>query len=81
MLTSWVALLGLMERVVSGARDGKAEADIGQLRELIERLAEGGSRSERSDVAVKRRVRGSQHTKGHLLCRLNRHCLHISRLG
>ena len=50
MLTSWDALLGLMERVVGGAGDGEAEIGVGQLRELIERLAEGGSGPERSDV-------------------------------
>ena len=38
MLTSWVALLGLMERVVGGAGDGDAEADIEQLREHIDRI-------------------------------------------
>ncbi len=38
MLTSWDALLSLMERVVGGAGDGEAEADVGQLRELIGRL-------------------------------------------
>ncbi|MDE0197235.1 MAG: hypothetical protein OXK78_03515 [Caldilineaceae bacterium] len=38
MLTSWDALLGLMERVVSGAGDGEAEIGIGQLRELIDRM-------------------------------------------
>ena len=36
MLTSWDALLGLMERVVSGA--GEAEIGIGRLRELIDRM-------------------------------------------
>ena len=38
MLTSWAALLDLMERVASGAGDREAEADIGQLRELIDRI-------------------------------------------
>ena len=38
MLTSWVALLGLMERVASGAVDRDAEADVGQLRGLIDRI-------------------------------------------
>lgn len=37
MLTSWDALLGFMERVVSGAGDGDGEASIGQLRCTIER--------------------------------------------
>ena len=36
MLTTWDALLGLMERVVSGA--GEAEIGIGRLRELIDRM-------------------------------------------
>lgn len=43
MLTSWDALLGLMERVVSGTGDGEAEIGVGQLRELVGRWAEGGS--------------------------------------
>ena len=38
MLTSWVALLGLMERVVGGAGDREAEADIGQLRGFADRM-------------------------------------------
>ena len=38
MLTSWAALLGLMERVVSGTGDREAEADIRQLREFIDRM-------------------------------------------
>ena len=38
MLTSWVALLDLMERVVSGAGDREAEADVGQLRGMIDRM-------------------------------------------
>jgi len=37
MLTSWDALLGFMERVVSGAGDGDGEASIRQLRGTIER--------------------------------------------
>ncbi len=41
MLTSWDALLGLMERVVSGAGDGDGEASIRQLRGTIER-GDGG---------------------------------------
>ena len=41
MLTSWDALLGLMERVVSGAGDGDGEASIRQLRGTIERRDEG----------------------------------------
>ena len=41
MLTSWAALLELMERVVGGAGDGEAEADVGRLRELIDRMDEG----------------------------------------
>ena len=41
MLTSWDALLGLMERVVSGAGDGNGGASIGQLRGTIERGDEG----------------------------------------
>ena len=40
MLTSWAALLDLMERVVGGAGDGEAEADIGQLRGMIDRMNE-----------------------------------------
>ena len=36
MLTSWAALLGFMERVVGGAGDGEAEADIGQMRDMID---------------------------------------------
>ncbi len=43
MLTSWGALLDLMERVVSGTGDREAEIGVGQLRELIDRMAEGGS--------------------------------------
>ena len=38
MLTSWDALLDLMERVVSGAGDGVAGANIGQLRRLADRM-------------------------------------------
>ena len=41
MLTSWDALLGLMERVVSGEGDGNGGASIGQLRGTIERGDEG----------------------------------------
>ena len=41
MLTSWDALLGLMERVVSGAGDGDGGASIRQLRGTIERGDEG----------------------------------------
>ena len=41
MLTSWEALLELMERVVSGAGDGDGEASIRQLRGTIERGEEG----------------------------------------
>ena len=41
MLTSWDALLGLMERVVGGAGDGDGEASIRQLRGTIERGEEG----------------------------------------
>ena len=41
MLTSWDALLALMERVVSGAGDGDGEASIRQLRGTIERGEEG----------------------------------------
>ena len=42
MLTSWAALLGLMERVVGGAGDRGAEAGIRQLRGMIDRMDEGG---------------------------------------
>ena len=38
MLTSWVALLEFMERVVGGAGDGDAEADVGQLRGMLDRI-------------------------------------------
>ena len=38
MLTSWGALLELMERVVGGAGDGEAEVDIGQLRGELDRM-------------------------------------------
>ena len=38
MLTSWDGLLGLLERVDNGAGDGEAEADIGQLCKLIDRV-------------------------------------------
>ncbi len=38
MLTSWDALLEFMERVVSGAGDGEAEADIRQLHGMIDRM-------------------------------------------
>ncbi len=41
MLTSWDALLALMERVVSGAGDGDGGASIRQLRGTIERGDEG----------------------------------------
>ena len=41
MLTSWDALLGLMERVVSGAGDGDSKASIRQLRGMIDR-GDGG---------------------------------------
>lgn len=34
MLTSWAALLELMEKVVSRAGDGEAEVEVGQLRDL-----------------------------------------------
>ena len=40
MLTSWVALLGLMEMVVGGNGDREGEAGIGRLRGLIERVDE-----------------------------------------
>ena len=36
MLTSWAALLGLMERVVIGAGDGEAEKDVRQLHDMID---------------------------------------------
>ncbi len=36
MLTSWAALLDLMERMVGGAGDGEAETDIHQLRGMID---------------------------------------------
>ena len=38
MLTSWAALLDLMERVVGGAGDGEAEANIRQLRGVLDRM-------------------------------------------
>lgn len=38
MLTSWAALLEFMERVVNGAGDGEAEADIRQLHGMIDRM-------------------------------------------
>ena len=38
MLTSWAALLELMERVVGGAGDGEAEANIRQLRGVLDRM-------------------------------------------
>ncbi|MXZ21388.1 MAG: hypothetical protein F4Y84_12430 [Caldilineaceae bacterium SB0665_bin_25] len=38
MLTTWDALWGVMERVVSGAGDSGAEIGVGQLRELIDRM-------------------------------------------
>ena len=38
MLTSWDALLGFMDRMVSGVGDGDAEIGVGQLRELIDRM-------------------------------------------
>ena len=41
MLTSWDALLGLMERVVSGVGDRDGEASIRQLRGTIKRRDEG----------------------------------------
>ncbi len=40
MLTSWVALLGLMEKVISGAGDGDAEVEIKQLRGVLDRMDE-----------------------------------------
>ena len=40
MLTSWVALLGLMERVVDATGDRDAEAGIRQLRGMIDRMNE-----------------------------------------
>ena len=40
MLTSWAALLDLMERVVSDAGDRDAATDIGQLRGMIGRMDE-----------------------------------------
>ena len=40
MLTSWAALLDLMERVVGGAGDGEAEAGIRRLRGMIDRMNE-----------------------------------------
>ena len=43
MLTSWDAWLGLMERVVGGARDREAEVDIGRLCECIDGVDEGAS--------------------------------------
>ena len=43
MLTSWAALLEFMERVVGGAGDVDAEADIGQLRKLIDWMDEDAS--------------------------------------
>ncbi len=42
MLTSWDAFVELMERVVSGAGDGESEADVGQLRGLINRMDVAG---------------------------------------
>ena len=38
MLTSWAALLDLMERVVGGAGDGETEAEIRRLRGVIDRM-------------------------------------------
>lgn len=38
MLISWAALLGLMKKVVNGAGDGEAEADIRQLHDMIDRM-------------------------------------------
>ena len=38
MLTSWAALLDLMERVVGGAGDGETEAEIRRLRGVINRM-------------------------------------------
>ena len=38
VLTSWAALLELMERVVGGAGDGEAEANIRQLRGVLDRM-------------------------------------------
>ncbi len=38
MLTSWAALLEFMEKVVGGAGDGEAEADIRQLHGMIDRM-------------------------------------------
>ncbi|MDE0634154.1 MAG: hypothetical protein OXH73_21805 [Caldilineaceae bacterium] len=40
MLTSWDALLELMERLVRGAGDREAETDIGHLRGLIDSIIE-----------------------------------------
>ncbi len=40
MLTSWAALLDLMKRVVGGAGDVDTEADIRQLRSVLNRLDE-----------------------------------------
>lgn len=50
MLTSWDALLEFMERLVGGAGDGDAEADVGQLRGLIGRMDEDVCRTWRADV-------------------------------
>ena len=38
MLTSWAALLEFMEGVVGGAGDGESEADIRQLRGMLDRM-------------------------------------------
>ena len=38
MLTSWAALLEFMEKVVGGAGDGEAEADIRRLHGMIDRM-------------------------------------------
>ncbi|MYC94028.1 MAG: hypothetical protein F4X14_03580 [Caldilineaceae bacterium SB0661_bin_32] len=45
MLTSWNALLELMERVVSGAGDVEAEAGIGQLLGELDRMGQGSYRT------------------------------------
>ncbi len=38
MLTSWDALLDLMEKVVGAAGDRAAEAGIGELRRVLDRM-------------------------------------------
>ena len=40
MLTSWAALLGVMENAVSGTGDGDAMTGIGQLRGVLDRMGE-----------------------------------------